>query len=415
MVTALVGLLAASLIAPTGKAANGTTLPFQRHIVRAMAPGHGTPTLAVALQKQGAEHDGLTLYTSTDGGSTYRRDLAIQPNPAVRDTADLLPDADGRGFLLLYSVEPESSLFHEDARSEVVLLHLTLVRPGNFRIDAGPRVVFRPARGEAYFRASLARDSSGLLHIAATHFSGSVFDWRVVTLAGTKLSAPVTLLSSGKVFGGGRVLAVGGSVLAVYDDYAVGHPGRYRVRRSGARAAWGPEGIAAPDGLYHAGAFSLTATDDGHAHLAYSEKSSQSLHYREFDGRSWSARRTVEPVGHWANQVAVSHQGGRILFAWNHYEPATGTMAIQVRERLGAALGPVLAVAPATDFKGYTTAIEAVLPGEPWIVGFCQQRTVTLPPAAAVALPLHPRSTGLLAAPPPVRAPAAPALRKVLP
>ena len=393
MLTGLVSVLsvlAVSPIAPVGLYATGTTLPFQRHIVRAIAPGHGAPTLAAVLQKQGADRDGLTLYTSIDGGQSWHRDLAIQPNSSLRDTADLLPDPDGRGFLLLYSLEPVSSQFRADVRSDVVLLHLSLVRPGNFRIDAGPTVVFRPAPGEAYFRASLARDAKGLLHIAATHLSSGTFTWRAITVAGGKLGAPETLLASGQIFGGGRLLAAGSQVLAVYDDYQDRHPGRYRVRAAGEGAAWGPERIAAPDGLYHAGAFSLTATPDGHAHLAYSAKSSQSLHYREFDGRSWSSRTTIEPVGQWSSQVAVSHQAGKVLFAWNHFEPATGMVAIHTRERIGGALGPVRTVAPATNFKGYTTAIETVLSGEPWVVGWCQQASLTATPAEGVAAPLRP-------------------------
>ncbi|GAC1339077.1 MAG: hypothetical protein NVSMB23_07620 [Myxococcales bacterium] len=403
MPSALV-LLAFAVIAPTGGSANGTTLPFQRHIVRAIAPGQGRPTLAAVVQKQGADGDGLTLSTSIDGGASWHRDLALQPHASVRDTADLLPDVDGRGFSLLYSLEPESSRFREDARSDVILLHLALVRPGNFRVDAGPTVIFHPVRGEAYFRASLARDAQGVLHVAATHLSRGSFSFRAVALAGGKRGAPETLQSFGRVFGGGRLLAVGGAVLAVYDDYAMGHPARARLRPAGRAAAWGPERVAAPDGLYHAGAFSLTATPDGHAHLVYSDKGAQALQYREFDGRAWSARSTVDPQGHWANQAAVSHQGSTVLIAWNHFDPATGMMDVRVRERTRAGLAPVRAVATATTFKGYTTAIEAVVPGEPWVVAWCEQRVINLPPARAVAEPLAVRASGVVVTPP-IRAP----------
>src|SRR5438128_46681 len=67
----------------TGIAANGTTLPFQRHATW-LSGARGT-VLVAALQQQGEGGRGLTLFRSADVGKTWAEALPIQPDFHRRD------------------------------------------------------------------------------------------------------------------------------------------------------------------------------------------------------------------------------------------------------------------------------------------------------------------------------------------
>jgi hypothetical protein len=233
---ALVGAQAASAATVTtitqSGAENGTTLPFQRHILRL---GGATPVYVMAPQKQKVDGEGLVLYTSLDGGATWQHNLPVQNDPSERDTADLLPDDNGMGFSLVYGLEPVSSAFAIDARSDVVFLHYKLGAGATLTLDQGPVVVFHPSSTQGYFRPSLIRDSAGTLHVTASLLdgssSGNSFTWweRVSIDNGVEWTAPEQLAAFGNSFGGGRLVAYGSKVMALYDAYRADDQGRYRT------------------------------------------------------------------------------------------------------------------------------------------------------------------------------------------
>lgn len=355
----LIAMLA-GFIAPTATA-NGTTLPFQRHVVHV---GPDANFLAAAVQKQGSESEGLVLYVSSDRGATWHRDQAIQKDAGVRDTSDLLRDPDGQGFALVYSVEPQMSRFGPYANSSVVYLHYRMLPDGTLGADFGPVTIFQPGNGQGFFRASITRDARGVLHCGATYMNGSDYRYLVRSSndSGLSWTAPAQLEWFGGTFGGGRVIAFADGVAAILDDYSATAPGRFSTRPAGPEGAWSPVRPFAWDGLYHAGAFSVVATTDGHLHLGYSEKTSQQLRYREFDGASWSAPITLEERGSWSNQPALSAAGNAISFAWNHSE-GPDQMQIVQRTRVNGVWSPWRTVASWPGFKGYTTAIEEAEPG----------------------------------------------------
>lgn len=361
--------LAATSTVTTTTNSNGTTLPFQRHVVRLQKPGGGA-LLVAAVQRQGAGGEGLVLFTSGDGGASWQRDQPVQNDHRVRDTADLLPDPDGRGFSLLYGVEPSSSQFAVNREYDVVYLHYALRSDGALRVDRGPVVVFAASSSRAWFRPSLTRDALGVLHASATRLDGGRYTfWHRLSIdGGLEWTDAERLVDTGSSFGGGRVIAYGSRVAAIYDSYDGKGGARFRSRPAGPCAEWEREEVITSDGLYHAGAFSVTATPNGRLHLGYSTRGNQSLRYREYDGQNWSAAETIESRGWWANQPAVSHRGNEVFYAWNRNN-GDDTQRIHVRKR--RADGSWEAAEVVDDrrvHKGYTTALEEVLPGEPLVV-----------------------------------------------
>lgn len=380
-------LLATSLVGPTTHA-NGTTLPFQRHVVRVGDPAAGAGRLFAAIQQQGANGEGLVLYASDDQGESWRRERAIQPDASVRDTADLLADPDGAGFSALYSLEPASSLFAADSRADVVYLHYRVGADGSAVLDTGPIVVFRPGTNQGWFRASLTRDAAGVLHAAATLRDGSRYRFltRLSIDGGRQWTEPEELASFTSSFGGGRVTAFGSQIAAIYDEYAWGTNGRYRLRRAGACETWGREELLNGDGLYHAGAFSVLATPDGRLHLGYSNKRTETLRYTEFRGDGWSAPITLESTGLWSNQPALSFVGGALVYSWNHPD-TPDSMRIFQRRRVDGSWGQTRVLDSVPVFKGYTNAAESVPAGEKLPVLWSQAGTS---PATVRCAPIAP-------------------------
>jgi hypothetical protein len=377
-VLALIPLLFAATVAPIGLAANGTTLPFQRHVVRLGPPTAGHGTFVAAVQKQNSDGEGLVLYVSNDNGASWQRDQPVQRNASIRDTADMLVDRDGFGFSLVYGVEPQSSQFSPNG-APVVYLHYKLLPDRRVGADLGPSVVFQAGSGEGYFRPSITRDSSGVLHASATLLSRGTFHFIEKTSSdGLHWSSSIEIASFGATFGGGRLIAYANNVMAIFDSYAPSAPGRYRVKATGA-VDWSATHSFAPDGLYHAGAFSAVATPDGHVHLAYSEKSFSQLRYREFNGSSWSGSTTIEHVGYWSNQPALSRSGNAIVCSWNHRD-GTDATRIEVANRSGTSFVSAQTVSSG-GFKGYTTALEEIAPGDPLIVLWSEQAKINVTPA----------------------------------
>ena len=85
LVSLLLSFVLGTSTVTTTKTSNGTTLPFQRHVVRTGPATAGAGTLAAVLQRQGTGAEGLVMYVSTDGGVTWARDQAVQNDPAIRD------------------------------------------------------------------------------------------------------------------------------------------------------------------------------------------------------------------------------------------------------------------------------------------------------------------------------------------
>jgi hypothetical protein len=353
----------------TTATSNGTTLPFQRHVIRVGPSPAGQGELVAALQRQGTGGEGLVLFLSRDDGRTWTESLPVQNDPSERDTADLLADPDGSGFALLYSLEPMSSMFAVDPRSTVVFLHYAVNPDLSIQVDTGPIVVYSPGAHQGYFRGSLARDTTGTLHATASLLdasSGTAYSWweSMSTNNGTSWSTPIEVAKFGSSFGGGRVTPYGDRLIAIYDDYSVADEGRYRTKAAGPSATWGSEGVVEPLGLYHAGAFSVTSTPDGNVHLGYSDKPLEQLWYREFNGSSWSSATLMESNGTWSNQPAVSHVGNTVLFSWNHSDTATDMIIRQATKPPGGAFGSATTVDSVALFKGYTSALENLTQGE---------------------------------------------------
>jgi hypothetical protein len=240
-------------------------------------------------------------------------------------------------------------------------------------IDRGPTVLFHPDSNQGYFRASLSRDSAGTLHVTATFLSGSNYSWleRMSIDEGQEWTAATTTASFGSGFGGGRIVSYGSNVMAVYDAYSVSQQGRYRTKAAGGCSTWSSEHTFVPEGLYHADAFAVTTTPDGHVHLGYSDKSNQQLWYREFDGTSWSSATRLESTGAWSNQPGLSHQGNTVFYSWNHSNSDNDTRMYLRAKPAGGSFGSNVVLDNSTLFKGYTTAIEDVLPGESVQVLYC--------------------------------------------
>lgn len=375
MLSALIWLVAASVTVSPTKFPNGTTLPFQRHVVRVGPSTTGAGTLVAALQKQGSDGDGLTLYTSSDQGARWTRTSQVPVDQNVRFTADLLADDDGKGFLLVYGVEPHSSLWTVDARFHVGLFHYALKADGSVAPDRGPVTIFSSASTRGWFRPSVTRDAQGTLHVTATRMDGSGFSFHESRSidGGVEWTPAEELAHSGSSFIGGRVTAFGSKVAVVYDEYRYDAVARFRVAASGACATWEPEETFAPDGLYHAGAFATVATPDGRLHLAYHAKRGETLRHRVFDSLSWSAPFTFEPVGGWANQPGISRRGNDVIVAWNQMKTDTDMRMRARTRRADGSWGTERVVDDSSGFKWYTNALESVTPGESALVLWCEE------------------------------------------
>lgn len=100
--------------------------------------------------------------------------------------------------------------------------------------------------------------------------------------------------------------------------------------------------------------------------------------------------RTIEGAGAWSNQPALSHAGNAIYFAWNHADSA-GVMRVFVQPRLNGRWVAPLLVDDLPAFKGYTTSLEEVAPGEALQIFWSQQISINVDPAfvmgASVPLP----------------------------
>ncbi len=114
--------------------------------------------------------------------------------------------------------------------------------------------------------------------------------------------------------------------------------------------------------------------------LGYSDKPLQQLRYREFDGQSWSASKIIESTGIWSNQASVSHRGSVVLFGWNHADTDT-SMRMFYRTRTSGTWSGTVEVDSAPVFKGYTTGLESVLPGESWQLAWSQDPTGSTSPS----------------------------------
>lgn len=376
MLAAFLWLMATTVtVAPT-PTSNATTLPFQRHVVRLGEPTAGDGVLVAALQKQGAEGDGLTLYLSRDQGARWQRVGEVPVDQQVRFTADLLADDDGQGFVLVYGVEPNSSRWTTDARFEVGLIHYAW-RDGEPVRDRGPVKVFEASSGEGWFRPSVTRDALGTLHVAATRFDGSSYGFheRRSIDEGEEWTPSERLARSSSSFLGGRVIAFGSKVAAIYDEYDATADGRFRVAAAGPCAPWADEEVFATDGLYHAGAFATVATPDGRLHLAYHAKGSEPMRYRVFDGLSWSSAFTFESVGWWSNQPAIARHGNDVVVAWNH-KRASDHMEMRARTRkANGSWGSERTIDASQSFKGYTNGLEEIVPGESMMLLWCEDRS----------------------------------------
>ncbi len=379
------GITSTVLVAPTA-AADGTTLPSQRHLLRL---ADGLWVAVVQQQGQGSGSTGLEIHTSPDDGMSWTQAQTLQGDPSVRDTADLVADDDGAGFSLLYSVEPESGRFTVH-NAPVVFAHLR--ESGGALSIVEETTVFSPSGTNGYFRATLARDAAGRLYCVVLVLQDTTFSIVGKTSAngGVTWSAAVTLATLPDA-GGARVIAFGNPPLSrvavLYDDYAWDQSGFWRTRAArDPDGFWTPAANVFPDGLYHGGAFSAVATPDGHLHLGYHSEGggNEDLRYLEYNGNAWSDPLVVDPVGWWSNQPALTAVGNDLFYFWNHESTPSNMQIYGLRRISGVWDSAPTLLDGAALFKGYTTSVERVSPGQTVRVAWSQALTENDYPAQIV-------------------------------
>jgi hypothetical protein len=160
--------------------------------------------------------------------------------------------------------------------------------------------------------------------------------------------------------GGGRLLAVGGRLLALYDAHTASGAARFRVRDDGAPlASWTPVAAAFPEGIYHGAALSAVADGSGGADVAYKDKGER-LRVRHFDGRAFGAATTVVASGDWALQPAVTRAGDATVIFYNRSVVSGSRHVLGARVLAGGVLGPETVLDGSSSFKCYPAAPEAL-------------------------------------------------------
>lgn len=346
-------------IAPIG-GGNATTLPAQRHLVRVEHPGGGA-SLLLALQQDGRDGRGLGLWRSDDEGRTWRYEAALQNDFSERDTADLL--VTGRDLALVYSYEgPELTA---SLRHDVYFQRWRYQSQGPAWAADAPVLVFDASSGaQAFYRATLALDSSGRIWVSAFRMEtggGATAVVAVSSNGGLSFTeqSPLDSLASR---GGGRIVSLGTKLLFVYARHDSGQPTRMRLRLDSAPVGqWEARSDAFGEGIYHGAAFSAAADGTGGLHLAYKDETER-LFYRYFDGSSFGPAFGISPSSDWALQPALVRVGSAVVVFFN--EPAhSGAYSLKVVTLGPGGFLPPEVLETSATFKGYPAALEALPSG----------------------------------------------------
>ena len=108
---------------------------------------------------------------------------------------------------------------------------------------------------------------------------------------------------------GGRLISLGGRLLALYDAHVATGAARLRVRDDDAPlSSWSPPASAFPEGIYHGASLSAVTDGAGGAEVAYKDKAER-LWLRHFDGVAFGDGTLLVARGDWALQPAVTRAG----------------------------------------------------------------------------------------------------------
>ena len=338
---------------------NALTLPAQRHGVRIETGGGRPATWLLAVQQEGLEGRGLSLFRSDDGARTFRFAAAIQPDASHADRAELL--AVGRDVALVYAWEAPG--LRASHRHDVYFQWWRYQPDTHDWAPEPPVRVFNADDTTAYSRALLARDSRGRLWVQAFRLEpggASTAVLAVSTDGGASFQRQPDL---GRVRkrGGGRLLSVGSRLVFLYAMHDGFRPTLYRVRGDADPLdTWSPLREAFSEGIYHGAALSALADGRGGMHLVYKDES-QRLFYRHFDGDTFGPRVLLESRQDWAMQAATTRVGDTLYVFYNVMRRLNASYELHARVlRNGHFSEPVVLDSRAT-FKGYLNAFE-VLP-----------------------------------------------------
>jgi hypothetical protein len=340
---------------------NALTLPAQRHAVRIETGGGRSPAWLLAIQQEGVEGRGLSLYRSDDEGRSFHFSAPIQPDGSHADRADLI--AVGRDVALVYSWESPS--LKASSRHDVYF-QWWRYQPDTHDWEPEPAVrIFNADDSTAYTRALLARDSRGRLWVQAFRLDsdgGSTAVVSVSTDGGTSFQRQPNL-GRVKRRGGGRLLSVGSQLVFLYAMHDGFEPTRMRIRRDGDPVeTWGAVKTAFSEGIYHGAALSAAADGHGGMHLVYKDEMER-LYYRHFDGASFGSRTLLESSRDWAMQAAITRVGETLYVFYNVMRSPHDAYAIHVRTlRNGQFSDPVVLDSKST-YKGYPNALETLPEG----------------------------------------------------
>jgi hypothetical protein len=318
----LATLLASSTPLLPVRAGNALTLPAQRHAVRIDTEDGRPPTWLLAVQQEGVEGRGLSLFRSGDGGRTFRFAAALQPDGSHHDRADML--VVGRDVALVYSWESPSL---KPSRKHDVYFQWWRYRPDTRDWAPQPAVrVFDADDSTAYTRALLARDSRGRLWVQAFRLDPDGGSTAVVSVSTNDGASFQRQSNLGRVKrrGGGRLLSLGSKLVFIYAMHDGFEPTRLRIRDDGEPLdTWSSVRNAFSDGIYHGAALSAVADGHGGMHLVYKDETER-LYHRYFDGSTFGSRTLLEDSRDWAMQPAVTRVGDRLYVFYNVMrEPGT--------------------------------------------------------------------------------------------
>ncbi|MFL5319322.1 MAG: sialidase family protein [Myxococcaceae bacterium] len=330
---------------------NALTLPVQRHILR-MTPSDSGPVWLFAVQQQGTGGHALGLYRSSDEGASWQYAGAIQDDASHTDRAELL--ASGNDLLVLYSIETPAGIdIGGSTRHDVVLQRWKYGGHGTWTKSSTSTVFDSTSNSTAYYRATMTRDSQGRLWVAA--FKLETNDTSSVVVAsstdGGASFTRQTLGGSMTARAGGRIDAVAGKVIVLFDEHDAGSASRYFLRSddspvgtwSGLRTAWS-------EGIYHGAAYS-SVTVGSKLHIVYKDEA-EVLRYRTFDGASFSGSTVIDAHSDWAMQPAITEVDGSLFVFWNH-QISTNHYELRL-ERLSS--GSVSVLDSSSTWKGYLAA-----------------------------------------------------------
>jgi hypothetical protein len=344
---------------------NGLTLPAQRHLVRMVV---GSPPRAVdllALQLGTAGNGGLRFLRSDDEGASFQDYAAIQPDGTHTDRADLVPVGDD--LALIYSYENIS--FAGSGIHDVYFQWWRHV-PGSYDWAPEPPVLVFDSTSDAtgYFRAELARDSSGKLWVQSFRLNEDG-GWSAALATSSDGGSSWTNLPSLdelSSWGGGRLAHLGSQLILLYNAESIG-PARFRLHRDGdPDDAWSPVAVAFPDGIYHGAALSTVTDGGGGLHVVYKNQAME-LRYRFFDGTRFGDSVLLDGDGDWSLQPALTTIDDTLYLFSVHPVALYTQSRLELRRRdANGWSGPEI-LDGSELFMGYPAAIERLPQSAPWV------------------------------------------------